>query len=330
VAAGAGYTLPDPTAQSSQGSTSLVMTRANGDEVGHVLYDAYGAVLTSTLPATLTTTLAGSGDVPDPDTGLVYLGDGRFYDPALGRPLQPNPVGGPPALPQALNRYSATPWGAPGVAEGVNANNFLRSWLRGNWYRQGASAFVACATCVLSEMKTTEALFHLRYTVGEKSWTSTGLFRQVGPGTYQSLDDAAIYSTDDLLFGTFLATDLEVRWTGSRLVDNALKKLLSRSGGRLALNLGVAVVLDVGFEVLEATSGTGRWANPYWTRDQKMQQAVFATGGDLVIVFAITVWNPELWIAIPIYFAASVAWSYIHPAIFPGQFEENRNLAPLM
>jgi hypothetical protein len=64
-----------------------VMTKANGDEVGHVLYDAlrqaqgrlYGAVLTSTLPATLTTTLAGSGDVPDPDTGLVYLGAGRWY-----------------------------------------------------------------------------------------------------------------------------------------------------------------------------------------------------------------------------------------------------------
>jgi hypothetical protein len=96
-----------------------VITKANGDEVGHILYDGYGAVLTSTLPATLTTTLAGSGDVPDPDTGLVYLGDGRWYDPALGLPLQPNPIGGPPALPQALNRYAATPWGPPGVAEGA-------------------------------------------------------------------------------------------------------------------------------------------------------------------------------------------------------------------
>jgi hypothetical protein len=115
------YTLPDPT------GTSLAITKANGDELGHVLYDAlrqaqgrlYGAVLTSTVPATLTTTLAGSGDMPDPDTGLVYLGDGRYYDPTLGRPLQPNPVGGPPALPQALNRYAATPWGPPGVAEGM-------------------------------------------------------------------------------------------------------------------------------------------------------------------------------------------------------------------
>jgi hypothetical protein len=179
-------------------------------------------------------------------------------------------------------------------------------------------------------MKTTEALFHLRYTVGEKSWTSTGLFRQVGPGTYQSLDDAAIYSADDLLFGTFLATDVKVRWTGSRLVDNALKKLLSRSGGRLALNLGVAVVLDVGFEVLEATSGTGRWANPYWTTDQKLIQARTAILGDLAIIAAITWWNPELWIAIPVYFVASMTWSVVHPIIFPGQFEGNRNLAPLV
>jgi hypothetical protein len=72
-------------------------------------------VLTSTLPATLT----AQGVITDPDTGLVYLGDGRFYDPALGRPLQPNPAGGPPTVPQALNRYAATPLGQPGVAEGT-------------------------------------------------------------------------------------------------------------------------------------------------------------------------------------------------------------------
>jgi hypothetical protein len=101
------------------------MTKANGDKVGHVLYDGYRAVLASTVPATLTTTLAGSGDVPHPDTGLVYLGAGRWYDPALGRPLQPDPIGGPPALPQALNRYAATPWGPPGVAEGAASDGFL-------------------------------------------------------------------------------------------------------------------------------------------------------------------------------------------------------------
>ncbi len=33
-------------------------------------------------------------DMPDAATGLVHLGGGRWYDPALGRPLQPNPAGG--------------------------------------------------------------------------------------------------------------------------------------------------------------------------------------------------------------------------------------------
>ncbi len=37
----------------------------------------------------------------------------------MGRPLQPNPAGGPPIVPQALNRYAATPVGQPGVAEGA-------------------------------------------------------------------------------------------------------------------------------------------------------------------------------------------------------------------
>jgi hypothetical protein len=41
--------------------------------------------------------------------------------------LQPNPAGGPPTLPQALNRYAATPWGAPGMAEGTGSH--LHPWL---------------------------------------------------------------------------------------------------------------------------------------------------------------------------------------------------------
>ena len=49
----------------------------------------------------------------------MHLGGGRFYDPTLGRPLQPNPAGGPPSVPQALNRYAATAVGAPGVVEGA-------------------------------------------------------------------------------------------------------------------------------------------------------------------------------------------------------------------
>jgi hypothetical protein len=54
-------TLPDPTAQSSQGSTSLTLANADGTPAGYVLYDGYGGVLTGsakpplgTPPVTLT------------------------------------------------------------------------------------------------------------------------------------------------------------------------------------------------------------------------------------------------------------------------------------
>jgi hypothetical protein len=286
-------------------------------------------VLTTTLPITLTGQLLSTQGL-DSRLGLVYHGDGRWYDPSIAQALQPNPFGGVPHLPQTLNRYAALQ--VTSVMRQVidgNSGDFLGSWLCDNWYRQSASASFACATCVLSEIKTTESLFRLRYTVGEKSWTSTGLFRRVGWGTYQSLDDAAIYSADDLLFGTFLATDLKVRWTGSRLVDNTLKKLLAKPAGRLALNLGVAAVLDIGFEGLEAVTHTGRWGNPYWSPQQKVRQAVVATFGDLAIVFAITWWNPELWVAIPVYFVASIGWSKIHSVLDPTAFTEHRNLKPL-
>ena len=229
-------------------------------------------------------------------------------------------------MPQALNRYAATSAGQVGVAQ-AEANSFTGNWLRDNWYRQTANATVACATCILS--KKTEQLFRLRYTIGQKSWVSTGYFRQIGQNTYQSLDDAAIHSTDDLLFGTFLAADFEVRWTGLRKIDTAFGKVLAKSSRRIAFNFGVAFILDVGFEGMEYATGTGRWRNPYWTGPQKFRQAGVAIGGDLAIVLALAAWNPEVWVAVPVYFVGSLAWSYIHPIILPNQFEENRNLAPL-
>jgi hypothetical protein len=39
--------------------------------------------------------------------------------------LQPNPLGGPPTVPQALNRYAATSLGPPGVVEGAGQQSAL-------------------------------------------------------------------------------------------------------------------------------------------------------------------------------------------------------------
>jgi hypothetical protein len=44
------YYIPlDPTAQSSQGNTSLTLANADGTSDGYVLYDGYSGTLTATL-----------------------------------------------------------------------------------------------------------------------------------------------------------------------------------------------------------------------------------------------------------------------------------------
>ncbi len=197
------------------------------------------------------------------------------------------------------------------------------------WGSRTGSASFACATCILSEIKVTQQLYRPRYTIGSKTWIAEDVFRKVRTGTYENIKNGQIWTEEQLLFGTFDPDDLSVRWTGSRKVDSVLKKILTNTTGRIILNIGVSAIFDIGFESLEAATGTGRWANPYWTHEQKLQQATVAIGGDLIIVGMIAWWNPSLWVAIPVYAVTSVTWSYIHPVIFPNQFTESRNLMPL-
>jgi hypothetical protein len=56
----------------------------------------FNGVLENTTPMTLPQTFPNT---PDATTGLLHLGNGRWYDPAWGRPLQPNAAGGPPTVP---------------------------------------------------------------------------------------------------------------------------------------------------------------------------------------------------------------------------------------
>ena len=67
-------------------------------------YDPYGEVLTSTLPVTLTDRLF-TGARFDGTIGLYQMG-ARWYDPALGRWLQPDTIVPDPLSPQDLNRYT--------------------------------------------------------------------------------------------------------------------------------------------------------------------------------------------------------------------------------
>jgi RHS repeat-associated protein len=85
------------------GSTVAVSDAAGG-EVGRVQYDPYGEVLTSTLPVTLTDRLF-TGQRLDSSTGLYYY-NARYYDPYLGRFIQPDSLVPDPLNPQAWNRFS--------------------------------------------------------------------------------------------------------------------------------------------------------------------------------------------------------------------------------
>jgi len=69
-----------------------------------VQYDPYGEVLTSTLPVTLTDRLF-TGQRFDSSSGLYYY-NARYYDPHLGRFIQPDTLVPDPLNPQAWNRFS--------------------------------------------------------------------------------------------------------------------------------------------------------------------------------------------------------------------------------
>jgi hypothetical protein len=65
-------TLLEPT------GLSLRLTDEDGEEAGYILYDAFGGVLDSDFEADdLETALGSTGELPDPATGLVHLGNGR-------------------------------------------------------------------------------------------------------------------------------------------------------------------------------------------------------------------------------------------------------------
>ncbi|MEW5959829.1 MAG: RHS repeat-associated core domain-containing protein [Chloroflexota bacterium] len=85
------------------GSTSVVVDDS-GSQVGHVLYDAYGAIVENTLPAGLTDRLY-TGQVFDAATGLYYY-NARYYDPYTGQFTQPDSLVADPLDPRAWNRFS--------------------------------------------------------------------------------------------------------------------------------------------------------------------------------------------------------------------------------
>ena len=271
------------------------MTDVDGNEVGRILYDGFGSVLTSTVPITLTGALL---DVPDAATGLVHLGGGRWYDPALGRPLQPNPAGGPPTVPQALNRYAATPLGQPGVYAAAssawnpftddytsNIGKALVSNEASEVVKRGAHAYLRASayTIIGDPIVDTVTQVVARSELVEKAILAAGaggiLARDLLPASLQrfgrSLFDKTVelnsrIVAEEVVIGSYFSY-------GHRLPAGRIAgKLVGSKLGLHLLDAGIGLGVDMGYQwFLDA-------GNPYLNTTQRWQRARVQGFGSLL------------------------------------------------
>jgi hypothetical protein len=229
-------------------------------------------------------------DVPDAATGLVHQGNGRYYDPTLGRPLQPNPAGGPPAAPQALNRYAATPAGQVGVAAEVyqtmagnrlSLSQYFLDQARGE-VREGFAGLGVAATTEAYAREAVKGrldvspfrIFRIaRAGYGDAFTEAPGgryvsdLVARLGPEKYRSLDsgmviDLSLVRRDYARFQPRFGFD-----------ESGLKRVL---GGKFSGEFVGGALVELAFALpeLEAT-----WSNPYFTPGQQRVQTVVTLGG---------------------------------------------------
>lgn len=88
--------------QDQLGSITLI-TGANAAVMSRFDYKPYGEQIT--VSGTTTTTFGFNGQVMDPEVGLLYY-QSRYYDPVIGRFIQPDTYIPKPEDPQNLNRYT--------------------------------------------------------------------------------------------------------------------------------------------------------------------------------------------------------------------------------
>ncbi|MBP8003110.1 MAG: RHS domain-containing protein [Chloroflexi bacterium] len=284
------YHLNDPS------GTSLTMTDAEGDTAWQVVYDGYGAVLTGTMPVTLAQTLL---DMPDGTTGLVHLGNGRYYDPALGRPLQPNPAGAPPTVPQALNRYAAAPLSQPGVYQATMNNGVATAFghqIPGT--ALGVAIELSPASRVIGKEVWGEIEEKFLSTTGVAGWINWAITSRVGQflprlpllgkwvaakyaGRYQTVTsiirlDQGGTLADELLAGGGVVSS---RYYTARLLRQWEVPVIERGTygtfyprNSLLKSSIAAGVISFGFQLYDD------WDNPYLTGEQKGYRSLISGG----------------------------------------------------
>ena len=86
-------------------SSSNVLTDRNGNLVQEYVYSPFGNTTFVNNSAAYAVSNRYTGQIADDETGLYYYG-ARYYDPQLGRFIQPDTIVQSPATAQTFNRYS--------------------------------------------------------------------------------------------------------------------------------------------------------------------------------------------------------------------------------
>jgi RHS repeat-associated protein len=308
------------------GSTSLVAAE-DGTPLSRSRYTPFGEVeetqvwkeepadsgtyawvtLDPTEPITQTDTLY-QGDTLERDLGIYFTADGRYYDPWLGKYLQPDPIGGPPLIPQAADRYQYAGNSPTGVSY---AGGGTPGW-----------AFVGGVAIELGQEGASRAIKRLlpSFATQWKVMKPTGyalvslqarkqMIQRLAPSF---LDDLSVTSRElpELAFGSgrfrrFLAGFFTDRYDTLSLSGRMLVSDLPSLSLAEAAHLNLHVERELTEEVFESSIGTFAnkwiikglvgevavpfgldagfqllqdWGNPYLTPGQKWERAAWAGG----------------------------------------------------
>ena len=113
--------------------SSSILTDRSGSLVQHYEYATFGNTSYSANSSAFPISNRYTGQIADDETGLYYYG-ARYYDPQLGRFIQPDTIVQSPDDPQTLNRYSYC---------GNNPLNFTDP--TGNFFDIATMAFITIA-----------------------------------------------------------------------------------------------------------------------------------------------------------------------------------------
>jgi len=284
------------------------------------------------------------GDYLERQLGIYFTADGRYYDPWLGKYLQPDPIGGPPLIPQAADRYQYAGNSPTGVGWIGTARN------GGGIDVLSPSAWASVVADV--GLKVAGRHLLLRPGVLTLRGFAPELFGAIAfqnfPGRYALLRNAprrlvgnlGVYDItvrgdiiDDLGGGMF-----GFRRAGTMLDASGLKVaryergllLIESRWANAAVSMGLTFLIDVGFEGFGALTGTGRWGNPYWTPWQKGGQAFLVVSSDVALAGILVLSGLGWYITIPVAFTwAVIAEPLVFENVAPELYQEHYNLRPL-